>query len=77
MEATLLLLGIYISVSVMFADNARVFKVQPWALRSEIQATARVTCPAVEALVPKVVWVGVGGVLNAVVTFAVEPILAL
>ena len=69
--------GIYGSVSVVFGNNARVFKVQPRALRGEIQAAAWVACPAVEALIPKVVWIGIGGVLNAVVTFAVEPILPL
>ena len=77
METSLLFFGIYGSVSVVFSDDAWVFKIQPRALRGEIQATARIACPAVETFIPKVVWVGIGGVLNAVVTLAVEPILAL
>ena len=61
----------------VFGNNAWVFKIQPRAFGSEIHAAAGVACPAVEALIPKVVWVGVGGVLNTVITFAVEPVLAL
>lgn len=77
METTLLFFGINSSVSVVFGNNARVFKVQPRTLGGEIHPTAGVTCPAVKALIPKVVRVGISGVLDAIVTFSVEPILAL
>ena len=74
METTPLLLRIYSCISVMLGNNAWVFKIQPWAFGSKIHSAAGITGPAVEALVPEVVWIGVGGVLHTVVSFAVEPV---
>ena len=58
----------------MLGNNARVFKIQPRAFGSQIHSAAGITGPAVEALVPEVVWIGVGRVLHTVVAFAVEPV---
>ena len=74
METTPLLLRIYSCTSVMLGNNAWVFKIQPRAFGSKIHSAAGITGPAVEALVPEVVWIGVGRVLHTVVAFAVEPV---
>ena len=47
------------------------------ALGSQVQTASRVGGPAVVSLVPEVIRVGVGGVLNSVVTLSVEPVLGL
>ena len=71
----------YIQVEIHFATvlskNARVVQVQPWALRSDVETTVGVSCPAVETLVPLVVGVLIGSVLNTVVALSVEPVLRL
>jgi len=51
-----------------------VLEVQPRSLGANIDAARRVAGPAVELLVPKVVGVSVGVVLDAVVALAVEPV---
>ena len=61
----------------MFCENTWVVKIEPWTLGSDVKTTAWVTCPTVEAFVPEVIGVGVGSVLNTVVTFAVHPVLSL
>ncbi len=61
-------------ISVVLSDDAWVLKIEPRAFRGEVHTAARVTGPAVEPLVPKVVRVSVACVLNAVVTFSVHPV---
>lgn len=61
----------------VLGNDAWILKVEPRALGGEIHAAAGVTCPAVKALVPEVVGIGVRSVLNSVVALSIEPILAL
>ena len=52
-------------------EDRRVHQVQVRALRADVETAGRVARPAVEALVPVVVGVRVGSVLDSVVAFAV------
>lgn len=58
----------------VFSDDTWVLKIEPRALRSLVHSATGVACPAVISLVPKVVRISVGSVLDAVIALSVQPI---
>lgn len=77
-EARLGNVGVDIDGQVMLEDVVlRVLKVFEGTLGTDVEATLRVICPAVEAAVPVVVRVRVGEVLRYVVVLALKPVLGL
>ena len=54
-----------------------VLEVFPRALGADIDAAERVGCPAVQASVEEVVWVGIVDLLGSIVALAIEPVLRL